>query len=75
MDILEAEYASTSFTRRFLLMRDIYNTRLEEGGEVRPHIQKLELLVRDARAATADDNIVSEEQAAYILIISLPDSW
>lgn len=75
MDILESEYASTSFTRRFLLMRELYTTRLIEGGDVPAHARKIEQLVRDARAATSDDTIVSDEQAAYILIISLPESW
>lgn len=75
MDILESEYASTSFIRRFLLMRELYTIRLEEGGDVPAHARKIEQLVRDARAATSDDSIVSDEQAAYILIISMPESW
>lgn len=69
---LESIYASKSLTNRLCLKMELYQLKMEMGGNLHDHINAFNQLV--CQLLNADDKI-SEEEQALLLLASLPRSY
>ena len=69
---LENIYASKSLTNRLCLKMELYQLKMEMGGDLYDHINKFNQLV--SQLLNADDKLSNEEQT-LLLSVSLPRSF
>uniref|UniRef100_A0A0D3AV52 CCHC-type domain-containing protein n=1 Tax=Brassica oleracea var. oleracea TaxID=109376 RepID=A0A0D3AV52_BRAOL len=69
---LESLYMTKSLTNKLLLKQRLFALRMQEGIELRDHVDKLNSILLELRNI---DVKVEDENAALILLISLPNSF
>ena len=69
---LENIYVSKSLTNRLCLKMELYQFKMEMGGDFHDHINKFDQLV--SQLLNADDKLSDEEQT-LLLLASLPRSF
>ena len=69
---LESLYMTKSLTNKLLLKRRLFSLRMEEGTTLRDHLDQLNTILLELRNI---DVKVDDEDAALILLVSLPLSY
>ena len=69
---LESLYMTKSLTNKLLLKQRLFALRMQEGIELRDHLDKLNSILLELRNI---DVKVEDEDAALILLVSLPNSF
>ena len=69
---LESLYMTKSLTNKLLLKRRLFGLRMEEGTSLRDHLDQLNTVLLELRNI---DVKVDDEDAALILLVSLPSSY
>lgn len=69
---LESLYMTKSLTNKLLLKQRLFRLRMQEGTPLRDHLDKLNKILLDLRNI---DVKVEDEDAALILLVSLPESY
>jgi hypothetical protein len=72
MEILSKEYASKSVTRRITLKKQFFSLHMADGSNANDHIHKLDNLLTELKDI---DAMISSEDSAIALLLSLPESW
>ena len=70
--VLSTEYASTSAIRRLILKKSLFDTKFSDGGDLCAHITHIESMLHELKAMT---HPMDDEDAAIVLLSSLPQSW
>ena len=69
---LESLYMTKSLTSKLMLKQRLFSLRMSEGTPLREHLDQLNTILLDLRNI---DEKVSDEDAALILLVSLPLSY
>ncbi|KAL8502265.1 hypothetical protein ACS0TY_021405 [Phlomoides rotata] len=69
---LESLYMTKSLTNKLLLKQRLFRLRMQEGTPLRDHLDKLNKILLDLRNI---DVKLEDEDAALILLVSLPESY
>ncbi|KAL6133480.1 hypothetical protein ACLB2K_065715 [Fragaria x ananassa] len=69
---LKSLYMTKSLTNKLLLKRRLFSLRMEEGTTLRDHLDQLNTILLELRNV---DVKVDDEDAALILLVSLPLSY
>lgn len=69
---LESLYMTKSLTKKLLLKQRLFALRMQEGTQLQDHLDSLNSILLDLRNI---DVKVEDEDAALILLVSLPNSY
>ena len=69
---LESLYMTKSLTNKLLLKQRLFGLRMQEGTQLRDHLDQLNTLLLELRNI---DVKVEDEDAALILLVSLPPTY
>ncbi|KAG6394709.1 hypothetical protein SASPL_145299 [Salvia splendens] len=69
---LESLYMMKSLTNKLLLKQPLFRLRMQEGTPLRDHLENLNKILLDLRNVEVK---VEDEDAALILLVSLPESY
>ncbi|XP_057248658.1 retrovirus-related Pol polyprotein from transposon TNT 1-94 isoform X1 [Beta vulgaris subsp. vulgaris] len=69
---LESLYMTKSLTNKLMMKQRLFSLRMQEGTSLRDHLDKLNTILLDLRNI---DVKVDDEDAALILLVSLPISY
>ncbi|MCF8701901.1 retrotransposon gag domain-containing protein, partial [Corynebacterium sp. MC-10] len=69
---LESLYMTKSLTNKLLLKQRLFSLRMQEGMPLREHLDQLNTILLDLRNI---DVKIEDEDAALILLVSLPSSY
>ena len=69
---LESLYMTKSLTNKLLLKQRLFRLRMQEGTPLRDHLENLNKILLDLRNVEVK---VEDEDAALILLVSLPESY
>ena len=69
---LQSLYTTKSLTNKLLLKQRLFSVRMQSGTPLQEHLEKLNSILLDLRNL---DVKVDDEDAALILLVSLPSSY